>query len=250
LNNITLPPNITSIGLGLFYGCSSLTSITLSENITSIGDSAFLSCPNLNTVIIQNPSSIGTVYTNSFTNVSGNPSSNITFDNTANFNALSPTFQTIANYYAIQHYESSTTTPTLTDFSFNTQIYGVAPFTIRPPISNSDGSFSYESLDETVAIITNEDIINIVGVGIAIIQATQDASGNYSEGMIDASFNVIEATPNNPAEINSGSGLGYFLETTSEYGNITNTTLTISGQLLTQSSKTITTTDATNIIIN
>ena len=112
-------------------------------------------------------------------------------------------------------------TPTITDFSFNTQIYGVAPFTITQPQSNSDGSFSYTSLNENVATITNVNTINIVGVGTSIIRATQDASGNYSQGSIDASLNVIQTTPTQ-VDIENGFQLQVFLQGTIGKGVIMN----------------------------
>ena len=249
LVSITLPDSITTIGTSAFYGCSELTSITFPSSIISIEENAFNYCPNLITVVFENPFYVNNVQLSSFTDVSNNQDSSITFNNTESFNDLSSTFQTIAYYYA-NISPSPIIPPTLTDFSFNTQTYGVAPFTIQAPTSDSDGSFSYTSNDDTVAVITDVNVINIVGVGIAMITATQDASGNYSEGSIDASLNVIQSTPIHPAEISNGSALDYFMETTSDYGNITNTPITLSGPLLAQSSKTITTSDATTILMS
>jgi hypothetical protein len=249
LNSIILPNTIISIGTSAFQSCSGLSSITLPSVITSIGNEAFANCSNLIEVVIEEPSNIITVNTNSFTDVSNNQDSSITFTNTESFNDLSSTFQTIAYYYA-NILPSPIIPPTLTDFSFNTQTYGVAPFTIQDPSSNSDGSFSYTSNNDTVAVIIDVNVINIVGVGIAMITATQAAYGDYSEGSIDASLNVIQSTPIHPAELSNGSALDYFMETTSDYGNITNTPITLSGPLLAQSSKTITTSDATTIFMS
>ncbi|MDX2109139.1 MAG: leucine-rich repeat domain-containing protein [Verrucomicrobiota bacterium] len=45
---------VTSIGDGVFYSCSSLTSVTIPNNVTSIGDFAFYYCRSLTSVTIPN----------------------------------------------------------------------------------------------------------------------------------------------------------------------------------------------------
>lgn len=47
LTNITLSDSVTSIGEESFKGCSSLTSITMPDSVTSIGSSAFYNCNSL-----------------------------------------------------------------------------------------------------------------------------------------------------------------------------------------------------------
>ena len=44
---IVFDGNITSIGGGAFYGCSSLTSVTIPNSVTSIGNNAFRGCSSL-----------------------------------------------------------------------------------------------------------------------------------------------------------------------------------------------------------
>jgi hypothetical protein len=41
LKNITIPNNVTYIGVGAFYNCTSLASITIPDSVTSIGRNAF-----------------------------------------------------------------------------------------------------------------------------------------------------------------------------------------------------------------
>ena len=49
---VVIPNSVTSIGAGVFYDCSSLTSVTIPGSVTSIGDSAFCGCRNLTSITI------------------------------------------------------------------------------------------------------------------------------------------------------------------------------------------------------
>ena len=60
LASITIPESITSIGNYAFRDCSSLTSITIPEGVTSIGDYAFQGCSSLTSITIpESVTSIG-----------------------------------------------------------------------------------------------------------------------------------------------------------------------------------------------
>ncbi|HEY0892700.1 MAG TPA: leucine-rich repeat domain-containing protein [Cellvibrio sp.] len=58
--SFTIPPGITSIGLGAFAGCDRLQTITLPHGITSIDHWAFANCTNLKSITLpQEITSIG-----------------------------------------------------------------------------------------------------------------------------------------------------------------------------------------------
>ena len=48
----TIPDSVTSIGMGAFYYCESLTSVNIGESVTTIGDYAFYYCDSLTSVTI------------------------------------------------------------------------------------------------------------------------------------------------------------------------------------------------------
>ena len=54
LVEITLPPNLVTLGYDTFDSCTSLTSITIPNSVTSIGESAFFSCRGLTSITIPN----------------------------------------------------------------------------------------------------------------------------------------------------------------------------------------------------
>jgi alpha-tubulin suppressor-like RCC1 family protein len=88
----------------------------------------------------------------------------------------------------------SKATPTISGFSIPTKTYGDSPFTITQPTSNSSGSFSYSSLNTSVATISG-NTITIVGTGTATITATQAETADYSSGTITTTFQVDKANP-------------------------------------------------------
>lgn len=52
LSSVTIPESVADIGSMAFYGCKGLTSITIPDGVTSIGYSAFYRCTNLAKVTI------------------------------------------------------------------------------------------------------------------------------------------------------------------------------------------------------
>ena len=59
LTSITIPDGVTSIGDSAFSGCSSLTSITIPDSVTSIGKEAFWDCSLISITIPDSVTSIG-----------------------------------------------------------------------------------------------------------------------------------------------------------------------------------------------
>ena len=54
LISIEIPNNVTTIGKSAFYGCNGLTSIEIPNSVTSIGEDAFKFCSNLSSIKIPN----------------------------------------------------------------------------------------------------------------------------------------------------------------------------------------------------
>ena len=80
--------------------------------------------------------------------------------------------------------------PTLTNFENLTKKYEESSFIILPPDSdNSDGSFTYQSSNSSVASV-NGNIININGIGSTTITATQSSTNKYYAGNINAILTV------------------------------------------------------------
>ena len=125
--------------------------------------------------------------------------------------------------------------PSITNFSISTKIFGETPFQITPPSSNSSGLFSYASSNLSVATIFG-NTITIVGVGDSTITATQEATNNYTSETITTTFQVNQSTPTIPVIINNSYELLYFINTSSNYGNIVDN-LSINYDLISSSHK-------------
>jgi hypothetical protein len=85
-------------------------------------------------------------------------------------------------------------TPTITNFSIPKKIFGDPSFEIIDPSSNSPGSFSYVSSDESIATISG-NTITIIGGGTCQITVTQESTFNYESTSITTNFSVRQAPP-------------------------------------------------------
>ena len=81
--------------------------------------------------------------------------------------------------------------------SYTIQSYAYAPFgtfTLEQPSSNSPGTFSYNSSNPEVALVTGNTVI-ITGVGTSIIIATQAAVANYTSDSVTATLTITKGEP-------------------------------------------------------
>lgn len=85
-------------------------------------------------------------------------------------------------------------TPTIGTFVVPAKQMGSAPFLLTPPISNSNGAFTYTSADVAIATISGSTV-TVVGIGTTTITATQAADAGYGAGSVTATFTVSQLQP-------------------------------------------------------
>lgn len=79
--------------------------------------------------------------------------------------------------------------PNVSDFTLDDKVVGDQPFTLYPPISNSNGVFTYTSSNTNVATI-NGTTVTIVGAGTTTITANQAATSTYEAASISTTLTV------------------------------------------------------------
>ena len=85
-------------------------------------------------------------------------------------------------------------TPAISGFSPIVKAIDNAAFTLTAPTSNSTGAFTYVSSDPAVVSITGSTV-TIVGIGNAVITATQAADANFISGTISTTITVTNVNP-------------------------------------------------------
>ncbi len=64
ITSVTIPDNVTAIGIGAFYGCSNLQNIIIPDSVEHIGEHAFSHCSGLSNITI--PGSISNIQMSAF----------------------------------------------------------------------------------------------------------------------------------------------------------------------------------------
>ncbi|MEY4634177.1 MAG: hypothetical protein RLZ18_1549, partial [Actinomycetota bacterium] len=86
-------------------------------------------------------------------------------------------------------------TPVLGQFSIAAKTFGDAAFSLAPPMSTSDGTFTYTSSNTAVATVTPNGTVSVVGAGTSVITALQEQTGIYSSAYTVGSLAVSKAAP-------------------------------------------------------
>jgi gliding motility-associated-like protein len=82
--------------------------------------------------------------------------------------------------------------PSLSSFKPINAKYGDQDIAIVPPITNSDGVFTYSSSNSAVALVVGNKI-RVIGAGVAKITAVQASTNNYLSGSISTDITVAKS---------------------------------------------------------
>ena len=160
--------DVTSIGDGAGQGMEELRSVRLGENMEEIGEEAFAGCPDLKWVHV--PESVKTIGKGAFADCSGDFYMICAEDSVA---------EAYAEENGIRHKSSDDErelqTITADDYI---KTEGDEPFTIKAAI-DGDGALSYESSNESVAVVTAKGTVFIMGSGTADIIIRAAETENY-----------------------------------------------------------------------
>jgi hypothetical protein len=111
-----------------------------------------------------------------------------------------------------------------------------APYTMINPSSNSAGAFTYTSSNTNIATVSNNQIINLVGVsGYFTITATQAAYGIYSSGSVSATYYspINNSTTNKTISTQINSSYGNYLTIPNTILTATQSTFTVEAWIYT-----------------
>jgi hypothetical protein len=93
-------------------------------------------------------------------------------------------------------------TPVLSSFYVPATSISTPPFTLSPPTTNGNGTFTYTSSDPTVATIDGS-LVTIIGLGTTAITALQSSTVNFKSASITEILTVLNKLP---LSIGVGSG--------------------------------------------
>ena len=125
--------------------------------------------------------------------------------------------------------------PNIRNFVIPTKILGNIPFVLDAPVTDSPSPFSYSTLNTDVATIS-ENIVTIVAVGPATIEASQVESANYLSGTINGLLTVDNATAENPPLVSTPEEFVYVMLTEAAYVALTGS-MTVTNDLTSPSEK-------------
>lgn len=164
LKTITIPPHITTISSGCFYGCKSLTELIIPDTVTTIGASAFSECNKVKYVKVG--AGITTL-----------PSSSLKFS-TATSSSMYK-YSKYASESCCYDFSSSTTIPTMESTTSINIIENVAsilvPFALYNDWKDATNWVNYKS--RMVAI--GSGIAEIVGVSSLLYNTTTNLTCPY-----------------------------------------------------------------------
>jgi roadblock/LC7 domain-containing protein len=103
-------------------------------------------------------------------------------------------FGTSTVYLDNIYFWSTTTPPTISNFTVPAKNQSDGPFMLTAPTSNSSGAFTYTSSNTSVATVSGSTV-TIVGSGTSVIVATQAAAGGFGSGGIEANLVVASNEP-------------------------------------------------------
>ena len=86
-------------------------------------------------------------------------------------------------------------TPVFGQFVLPSKTYGDASFSLASPSSTSNGIFTFTSSNTSVATISTNGQVTIVGAGSSVITATQAQTNRYFSAYTVATLTVAKATP-------------------------------------------------------
>lgn len=84
--------------------------------------------------------------------------------------------------------------PTLGEFRDQTIALSAGSFTILPPTSSSDGSWSFQSLDQSIATVSGNKVTLLDG-GVVQIRATQSPTNNWLSATANMKLTITAPSP-------------------------------------------------------